>query len=101
MSKAYWIKNDTACQPVMSVRILETEKYDGRDLCQNFTASTNLTKISQISATLNICKYIMLSSNSFESMKIKDKYLNKSTYTEGNLVETLEHWQITLCTGKN
>lgn len=73
------------------MRILETEKYDGRDLCQNFTASTNLTKISQISATLNICKYTMLSSNSFESMKIKDKYLNKSTYTEGNLVETLEH----------
>lgn len=75
------------------MRILETEKYDGRDLCQNFTASTNLTKISQISATLNICKYIMLSSNTgcFESMKIKDKYLNKSTYTEGNLVETLEH----------
>lgn len=73
------------------MRILETEKYDGRDLCQNFTASTNLTKISQISATLNICKYIMLSSNSFESMKITDKYLNKSTYTEGNLVETLEH----------
>lgn len=73
------------------MRILETKKYDGRDLCQNFTASTNLTKISQISATLNICKYIMLSANSFESMKIKDKYLNKSTYTEGNLVETLEH----------
>lgn len=74
------------------MRILETEKYDGRDLCQNFTASTNLTKICQISATLNICKYIMLSSNSFESMKIKDKYLNKSTYTEGNQdVETLEH----------
>lgn len=33
----------------------------------------------------------MVSPKNLESMIIKDKYLNKSTNTDGNFVETLEH----------
>lgn len=33
----------------------------------------------------------MLSLKSFEFMKIKDKYLNKFIYLEGNFVEILEY----------